>query len=127
MKNHFGVHLTLDGYGGDEALLNDQELVQRSLDELPTKLDMHQLAPPQVYFAAGNDTKDPGGWTGFVVIEESHISVHTFPKKKFVSIDVYTCQNEMDKETVVAYFTDLFKLTDVETNYIIRGTRYMEQ
>ena len=87
---------------------------------------MRKLSDPKVYFAKGGHKKDPGGgWTGFVVIEESHISIHTFPKRGFVSIDVYTCQeDDMDNEYVVNYFVEKFELKDIETNLIFRGNRY---
>ncbi|MBP6855015.1 MAG: adenosylmethionine decarboxylase [Candidatus Pacebacteria bacterium] len=125
--NHFGEHVTLDGYGGDEELLNSKDVVLSCLKNLPTLLDMHILAEPVVYFAKGNDDKDPGGWSGFVVIEESHISIHTFPKRGFVSIDVYTCKNGMDQKYIEDYFIKEFKLTDTETNFIIRGKKYPEK
>lgn len=123
---HFGEHLTIDGYGGDEKLLNDKELVLGSLNELPRLLGMNQLAPPEVYLAPDNNIKDPGGWSGFVVIAESHISVHTFPKRGFVSADVYTCRNGLDTEQVINFFRDKFALGDIEINFVKRGTRYPE-
>ena len=124
---HFGEHFMLDGYGGDEKSLDDREIVFHCLNELPEKLGMHKLSEPLVYFASGNDGKDPGGWSGFVVIEESHISIHTFPKRGFVSIDAYTCQNGMDSVFVEKYFTDAFALKDAETNFVVRGKRYPEK
>jgi S-adenosylmethionine decarboxylase len=120
----FGEHLTLDGYGGDEALLNNKQVVFDCLDKLPGLLDMNKLSEPEVYHSDGNDTKDPGGWTGVVTIAESHIAVHTFAKRGFVSADVYTCKNGMDNDLIIKYFTDAFKLKDVETHFIKRGTRY---
>jgi S-adenosylmethionine decarboxylase len=85
---------------------------------------MHKLAEPVIYFAKGNDMKDPGGWSGFVVIEESHISIHTFPAKGFVSADVYTCKNGMDLDFILYYFKEKFELQDIEQNFIKRGTKY---
>lgn len=114
----------IDGYGGSYEKLNDQSFVLSCLQELPEKLGMRKLADPEVYFAAGNDKKDPGGWSGFVVIMESHISVHTFPARGFVSIDVYTCQNNIDKDTIVGYFSDKFDLEDTEINFVVRGQKY---
>ncbi len=124
---HFGEHLTLDGYGGDEQALDSQEKVSACLNELPGLLGMHQLAPAQIYHAGPNDLKDPGGWTGVVTIAESHISVHTFPKRGFVSADVYTCKNGMDIAFIEKFFRDQFQLKDVETHFIKRGTRYPEE
>lgn len=124
MGLHFGEHLTIDGYGGDPDLLNNQALVTDLLSELPELLDMHRLIEPQVVLAPENHEKDPGGWSGFVIIAESHISVHTFPRRGFVSADVYTCKNGIDQLVIENYFREKFRLKDVETNFIIRGTRY---
>ena len=121
---NFGEHLTIDGYGGNYEKLNNKELVLSCLSELPTLLGMEKLSDPMVYFAPDNHEKDPGGWSGFVVIAESHISIHTFPKRQFVSADVYTCRNGLDKEFVLNYFKKVFDLKDVESNFIKRGTRY---
>lgn len=121
---HFGEHITIDGYGGDHDLLNNKEVVLNSINALVEKLEMKKLAEPVIYFAEANDIKDPGGWSGFVVIAESHISMHTFPKRGFISADVYTCRNGMDTETVKTFFMETFKLSDVETNFIKRGLRY---
>ncbi|MBI5077657.1 adenosylmethionine decarboxylase [Candidatus Falkowbacteria bacterium] len=121
---NFGVHLTLDGYGGDPEKLNRRELVYQALDELPEKLGMHKLSEPMVYEAGQCNPKDSGGFSGFVVIAESHISCHTFPYRGFVSIDVYTCKSEMDKEFVINYFKEIFGLKEVEINFIQRGTRF---
>lgn len=116
----------IDGYGGEYEKLNDKELVLRCLEELPGKLAMKKLTKPEVYFAPGNNKKDPGGWSGFVVIEESHISIHTFPAREFVSIDAYTCTNGLDKGFIVDYFKEAFGITEVEENFVLRGVRYPE-
>ena len=121
---NFGEHLMIDGYRGNLKKLNDKNLVLKSLNELPELLGMHCLSKPEIYFAKPNDIKDPGGWSGFVVITESHISVHTFPARGFVSIDIYTCKNGMDIIFVEKYFKNLFDLKDMEINFVKRGTKY---
>jgi S-adenosylmethionine decarboxylase len=126
-KKHFGEHLTIDGYGGSHGKLDDRELVLRCLCELPEKLGMHPLDKPVVYSAPDNGIKDPGGWSGFVVIAESHISVHTFPKRRFVSVDVYTCRNGIDREFIEDYFKEKFSLEELEVNFIQRGKKYPKE
>ena len=81
----FGEHVTIDGYGGDYELLNNQEVISFALTDLPKKLGMMTLSVPMVLSARGNGEKDPGGFSGFVIIAESHIAIHTFPKRLFVS------------------------------------------
>ncbi|NQV88007.1 MAG: adenosylmethionine decarboxylase [Parcubacteria group bacterium] len=124
MNEHFGEHITLDGYGGNEGLLDDKQLVRKCLEELPGLLGMKKLSDPEVYRAEDNGKKDPGGYTGVVIIDESHISIHTFPKRGFVSIDVYTCKNGLDKDFITNYFKQKFDLQEVETNFIKRGLKY---
>lgn len=120
----FGSHFTLDGYKGDRHKLDSEQTVSLCLNELPELLGMHKLAKPEVYFAPANDSKDCGGWSGFVVIAESHISVHTFPKRGFVSIDVYTCKGGIDTKYIINYFKEKFGFKEVETHFITRGTKY---
>jgi len=127
MDEHFGEHFMLDGYGGDEHILDDRDVVLRSLEDILVVLDMHKLADPVVYRAEGNDVKDPGGWSGFVIIMESHISIHTFPKRGFVSIDAYTCKAGLNTKAIRAYFTGVFNLKDSEVNFVKRGTQYPNQ
>ena len=94
------------------------------LGELPGKINMRIVMGPFVEFIGGNDLKDPGGYSGFVVIAESHISIHTFPSRKFVSADVYTCTDKLNKKFVIDYFKKTFDLKKVEVNFVKRGTKY---
>lgn len=124
MHEHFGEHLMIDGYGGSCEKLNDKGLVFNLLNELPEKIGMHKLAEPVVYFAPDNNKKDPGGWSGFVVIAESHISIHTFPTKGFISADVYSCKNGLDIDFIINSFKEAFDLKKIEQNFIERGLEY---
>lgn len=120
----FGMHWTLDGYQADPKALNSMDLVFQSLNELPELLDMHKIITPYVVRFDGNDKKDAGGYSGFVMIAESHIAIHTFPDKGFVTIDVYTCQGQLDVKTCRAYFGKVFGIKEFEENVIERGKRY---
>ena len=65
-----------------------------------------------------------GGLSGFVLIAESHISLHTFPLQGFISADVYTCQNQLDAEAIVSRFQTAFALKAVDRQRAKRGLRY---
>lgn len=125
-KQHcnFGLHLMIDGYQGNQKELNNEKLVKKMLKELPGKLKMHIVMGPVVEFIKGNNKKDPGGYSGFVVIAESHISIHTFPARKFVSADVYTCTSALNKKFILDYFKKSFDLKKMEINFVKRGTKY---
>ncbi len=122
----FGYHLMLDFYRCDINALSSIEKCYYTLDTLPSILKMNKLVPPYVVNAGSNESKggkDPGGYSGFVIIAESHISLHTFVKRGFVSIDVYSC-NEFDKEEAKNFLKDIFKPEDIEENFVKRGSRY---
>jgi S-adenosylmethionine decarboxylase len=120
----FGMHLTLDGYRGDPERLADADHVLACLDGLPERLGMHKITAPFLVELGHHSPKDPGGVSGFVMIAESHVSIHTFPLRGFVSADVYTCQNSLDTDQICRYFVDAFGLQDLEVNLVRRGTRY---
>lgn len=119
----FGLHLTLDAYNCDPKTLNDSDLVKKMLDELPGMLGMKKMMEPVVMFAQPNGKRDPGGYSGFVMIQESHISIHTFIKRRFVTADIYSCK-EFDSEKAVGYFKSGFNTTDADVSIEKRGLRY---
>lgn len=121
---HFGEHVTIDGYGGNPDRLNDAALVKNALSDLCINLGMTALAVPTVLAAPDNRLRDPGGWSGFVVLAESHLSIHTFPKRRFLSSDAYTCRNGLGHQLVVDLLSTCFDLQEVEVNLIRRGLRY---
>lgn len=124
-KNHvpFGLHLMLDAYNCPREILDNQNLVYEFLDEMPNLLKMKKLIKPYVVFAEGNDKKDPGGWSGFVIIQESHVSIHTFTKREFVTVDVYSC-TQFDPQIAINYFKKQFRTEDIEYEVQIRGKKY---
>ena len=117
----------IDGYGGLFEFLNDKERVLTILRKLPEKLGMKILQEPQIVYFPGNDAKDPGGWTGVTLIAESHISIHTFAKRGFLTADIYSCKNGMNTELIIEYFKKTFALKEVEINFLKRGLHYPEK
>ena len=86
------MHLVIDGYTGNHSLLQDQEHVRQFLDSFPDRIGMTKIITPQVLTYNGPVPED-WGVSGFVIIAESHISVHTFPDRSFVQVDVFSCKD----------------------------------
>ena len=118
----FGPHLMLDGYGCDRKKLQDLNLIYRILDELPTRIGMTKIMPPYVFKYSGVKPED-WGLSGFVLIAESHISIHTFPEKNFVSADIFSCKT-FDFGFSGEYLKDAFGMEKVECNVLDRGTEF---
>lgn len=122
----FGLHLMIDAYNCDPKILSDANLVYQILDILPGKIGMKKLIKPYVVKASPNKKRDPGGWSGFVIIQESHISLHTFIKRRFLTADVYSCKM-FDPKIVIKHFKKVFKTKDIEHNTEVRGKRYPKE
>jgi S-adenosylmethionine decarboxylase len=108
-----GLHLMIDGIMHEPIT---QELVDSILRELPSRIGMKILVGPVV--VAGH----PGnpGWTGFVVIDKSHISIHTFTEGSRISIDVFSCQ-PFDADEVVSYIRGRIGLSRVNKRIVTRS------
>ncbi len=120
----FGMHLMIDGYGADAALLADAGYLRGLLHTLPAEMKMHAICEPQLVEVGPMNPKDPGGLSGFVMIAESHLSFHTFPKRGFVTMDLYTCQCGLDRDWAVARLKSAFGLADADVFIQERGMRY---
>jgi S-adenosylmethionine decarboxylase len=116
----FGKHLTIDAYNCDVNVLANMQALFSFLDTLPEKIGMRKITTPYVIECAGNDKKDCGGISGFVMIAESHISLHTFPEKQYLTMDVYSC-TMFDEGPVISIIKDFFKYKKLEKHVIIRG------
>jgi S-adenosylmethionine decarboxylase len=116
------MHLTIDGYGGDRELLSSETLVRELLDTFPGEINMTKISEPIVFEYSGVKPED-WGVTGFVIIAESHISVHTFPEYGYVWVDVFSCK-EFEAPGAIDKIVDTFKLTHVTERILERGLEY---
>jgi S-adenosylmethionine decarboxylase len=112
------MHLTIDGYGSDSKLMQDEQFIYQLLDSYPAQIDMTKISAPHVFRYVGSKPED-WGISGFVFIAESHISIHTFVERCYVNIDVFSCK-DFDAGQVVKDFRDKFKLTRLSSRLINR-------
>ena len=116
------MHLLIDGFGGDLQNMKDEDFVYRFLDMFPSEIGMNKISTPHVTMYHGPKEED-WGVSGFVLIAESHISVHTFPERAYVNIDVFSCK-DFDHEQALAQIRDIFSLDQVKLWVIGRGLDY---
>jgi S-adenosylmethionine decarboxylase len=116
------MHLVIEGRRGDWHKLQDLPALYELLDTLPGRINMTKIMPPIVTRYVGVSPED-WGISGFVMIAESHISVHTFPESGEVSIDVFSCK-EFDPALTCKYLCEAFGLEEIETCVLRRGLEY---
>ena len=126
MKNHvtemdttFGPHLMLDLIGVEITKLSDIELHRTFLKEMPVHIDMTPISELVLFHYTGLVSED-SGITGFQIIATSHISIHSFEKKGYCFIDIFSCQH-FDTDKAIEYINQLFQPKKIEINLCRRG------
>jgi len=116
------MHLIIDGFGANRKMLESEELIYQLLDDYPSQIGMTKVAPPQVFRYVGSKPED-WGISGFVIIAESHISIHTFPERRYVNIDIFSCK-DFDPEQAIRELKARFELPELKTCLLSRGLEY---
>ncbi len=84
-----GRHVIAELMDCDARLLNDVEAVERALLEAARATNSKIIAHYVYRF-------QPQGVSGYVLIAESHISIHTWPEYGYAAVDVFTCGDHTD-------------------------------
>ncbi len=113
------MHVIVDGFGGDPEQLADENVVRAILDLYPGEMGMTKIAPPTVVRYKGSKPED-WGVSGYVMIAESHISLHTFPERRLIWADIFSCK-EFDATPVVDDMRRRFGLREMQVNILQRG------
>ncbi len=120
----FGPHLTLDLYGCDKDVIASEAAIFKILDEMPEIIGMHKISMPQIMpYDGGNNSFDKGGISAFVLIAESHITIHTFKEHEHAFVDIFSCK-VFDIDKAVGYIYYNFKPQRVEKCLRMRGRHF---
>jgi S-adenosylmethionine decarboxylase len=82
---------------------------------------MEKVSPVHLYDIETSNPLD-AGLSGFVVIAQSHISVHAWPEYGEVDIDICSCK-EFSQEDAINFAREMFQTDDVEVHFVVRGNR----
>lgn len=64
---------------------------------------------------------DKLGYTGLVLLAESHVSVHTWPEYSTALIDVFTCGTSADTDMLSELLVEFFGGTVMNHTTLMRG------
>ena len=116
------MHLIIDGFGANRKMLESEDIIHDLLDRYPAQIGMTKVAPPQVFKYIGSKPED-WGISGFVLIAESHISIHTFPERRYVNIDIFSCK-DFDSEYAIQELKTIFEFEEIQNYLLNRGLEY---
>lgn len=115
------LHITLDLYGCNPDLLADEAFLRGVLEEYPQRINMVKVGPAELrYIKTSNPLDD--GYSGFVIIATSHVSLHAWAPYRMLNLDVFSCE-EFSVTEAVAFACAAFETHDVELHTIRRASR----
>jgi S-adenosylmethionine decarboxylase len=79
-----GIHLIIEYWRCDRALLFDVGRLEKLMRRAAAAAGVSVIESLFHPFASG-------GTTGILLLEESHLSIHTWPERGYAAVDLYTC------------------------------------
>lgn len=119
------AHLMLELYNIEREILSNEPLMRRVLDEYPSHIGMEKVSPVHLYDIETSNPLD-AGMSGFVIIAQSHVSLHAWPEYGEVDIDICSCK-EFSQGDAIAFAKEIFQTDDVEAHFVIRATRSLRE
>lgn len=112
--NSVGRHYTLDVYNCTKDKLAYKDAIEVILNKIVDILQLTKVGESYKQF-------EPVGVTGFILLEESHVSIHTWPEHQFAAIDVFSCRSCLDIDKIKKLLENEFDTASVEIQSIKRG------
>ena len=94
-----GKHLTAEYYDCNPEVLADPARMEALFVEAA-------IASGATVLGAHFHDFQPQGISGFVIIAESHISVHAWPEHDYAAVDIFTCGESIDFQAAVDSLRD---------------------
>ena len=110
-----GKHCVLELYRASAQKLNDEAFIRDALAEA-ARVSHATLIDIRTHSFV------PQGVTGFALLAESHISIHTWPEHGYAAADVFTCGDKTDPELACSFLTKAF---EAASNHILTLDRYL--
>jgi len=66
-------------------------------------------------------TYSPHGYTKGFILSESHFFLHTYPESRFLSIDLYVCNPDVDLEAMTRMFIKGLEVDEEKYQIVFRG------
>lgn len=114
LMDTLGRHVIAELDGCDAAVLKNCGLIRRHLVEAASRACATVLAEKTYEFKNG-------GVSGFVLLAESHISIHTWPEHQYAAIDIYTCGDQTMPDKGVLHLADVLGATQIRMTSMSRG------
>jgi spermidine synthase len=87
--NTLGRHILVEFLGCSSQVLNDVPKIESSMIHAAKEAGATVISSNFHHFS-------PFGVSGVVVIQESHLAIHTWPEYRYAAVDLFTCGNSVE-------------------------------
>jgi S-adenosylmethionine decarboxylase len=115
--NTYGKHLMVDVWGVNFDLINDLNLLSKLIQNIVVDAKMSLINLSMKQF-------NPQGVTVLGLLEESHISVHTYPEHGYAAFDIFTCGSEDPFRHSINWISKVLQPTFIDYYYVQRGVPF---
>lgn len=109
-----GRHLLADLQGIAPALLANPGQIESALREAASAAGATPIFAKFHHFGPGQ------GVTGVLLLQESHISIHTWPEREFAAVDVFMC-GDCQPEKAITVLERILAPSESRVQVIERG------
>ena len=110
-----GRHLLAEYHGCDPSVLDDLNRVENLMNEAA-------VAAKATVVQSAFHLFRPQGVSGVVIVQESHLSIHTWPELGYAAVDFYTC-GDCEPEQAHAWLARALKAQRCDLMVVERGLR----
>ena len=108
-----GQQIILELEGCPRNLLTNKDFVSQTLNKAAAEMGATVVITQFHQFS-------PYGISGVVVIQESHLTIHTWPEHGYAAIDIFTC-GDIEMQKGVNFLTQAFAAKNAASKTIPRG------
>ncbi|MEM6726285.1 MAG: adenosylmethionine decarboxylase, partial [Bacteroidota bacterium] len=109
-----GRHILVEFFKCDSDILNEPSIIEKAMIEAAREADATLINSTFHHFS-------PYGVSGVVVIQESHLAIHTWPEYQYAAVDVFTCGDVINPWTAFDFLEKAFKASHGSAMEINRG------
>lgn len=107
LKAGCGLLLAVEMSGCPLELLKDKDLVESFINDLPAKVGMTLVQKARMVFLDAENQID-SGYSGTSILAESHVALHAWHNRGYVSLHLYSCK-DFDEKSVLDYTKKFFQ------------------
>jgi S-adenosylmethionine decarboxylase len=125
LRKQYGPHITIDCDKCNHLEIADEAKLADFLIHLSQHIGMKIIGGPHIGSYKEDVRSELWGLSGFVLIAESHISIHTYPhlERDYALIDIFSCKY-FDVIETLQFVIDRLRPKYIFLNFVKRGSRF---